>query len=158
MRVSRIAATLAAGAAALAVLAGRGMHVVAGPAGFAVVDGDTVHLAKESYRLLGIDAAEIHHAQCDAERRLGELTKHRLEALLESGAVSFFPDPPTKRDKYGRLLVRLIVNGEDAACVLIREGYARPWRGRREDWCTEISLGQQDDADPEACSSTASVR
>jgi endonuclease YncB( thermonuclease family) len=34
--------------------------------------------------------------------------------------------------------VRLFVNGEDAACVLIREGYARPWRDRREDWCVKI--------------------
>jgi endonuclease YncB( thermonuclease family) len=130
---------------------------VAGPAGFAVVDGDTVHLDQESYRLIGIDAAEIHRAQCDAERRLGELTKHRLEVLLESGAISFVPDPPSKRDKFGRLLVRLIVNGEDAACVLIREGYARPWRGRREDWCTDVSLAQQDDAEPEACAATSSV-
>src|SRR5262245_65702588 len=124
----------------------------------AVIDGDTFRIGAECYRLLGIDAAEIHRAQCDAERRLGELTKQRLETLLGSGAVSVFPDPPTKRDKYGRLLVRLLVNGEDVACVLIREGYARPWRGRREDWCTEISLSQQDDAEPEACTSTASVR
>jgi endonuclease YncB( thermonuclease family) len=141
MRADPIATTIAAVVATLAV-----------------IDGDTVHSDHERYRLLGIDAAEIHHAQCDAERRLGELTKHRLETLLESGSISFFPDPPTQRDKYGRLLVRLIVNGEDAACILIREGYARPWRGRREDWCTEISLGQQDDAEPEACTSTASVR
>jgi endonuclease YncB( thermonuclease family) len=34
--------------------------------------------------------------------------------------------------------VRLFVNGEDAACVLIKEGYARPWCGRREDWCVKI--------------------
>jgi endonuclease YncB( thermonuclease family) len=123
-----------------------------------VVDGDTLRRDKESYRLLGIDAADIHRAQCDAERRLGELTKHRLEALLQSGSISFFPDPPAKRDKYGRLLVRLLVNGEDAACVLIRGGYARPWRGRREDWCTELSLAQQDDAEPEACATTSSMR
>jgi hypothetical protein len=34
--------------------------------------------------------------------------------------------------------MRLIVNGEEAACILIKEGYARPWRGRREDWCVNI--------------------
>lgn len=127
-------------------------------AGFVVIDGDTVHRGDERYRLKDIDAAEIHHAQCDAERRLGELTKHRLAALLQSGPVAIDPDPPSKRDKYGRLLIHLLVNGEDVACVLIREGYARPWRGRREDWCTDVSLTQQDDAEPEACASTASVR
>jgi micrococcal nuclease len=125
--------------------------IAAAAVSFAVIDGDTVHLERERYRLLGIDAAEIHHAQCDAERRLGELTKHRLEALLRSGPVTIDPDPPSKRDKYGRLLVRFIVNGEDAACVLIREGYARPWRGRREDWCTEISLAKQSGSDPDVC-------
>ncbi len=56
-----------------------------------VVDGDTVYAGKERVRLLDIDAAEIHHAQCDAERRLGELTKHRLEQLLKSGHVEFRP-------------------------------------------------------------------
>jgi len=52
----------------------------------AVIDGDTVHMGAERYQLLGIDAAEIRHAQCDAERRLGVLTKKRLEALLGTGA------------------------------------------------------------------------
>ena len=140
MRAAPIATTIAAAAVSLAV-----------------IDGDTVHLETERYRLLGIDAAEIHHVQCDAERRLGESTKHRLEVLLQSGPVTIDPDPPRKRDKYGRLLVRLIVKGEDVACVLIREGYARPWRGRREDWCTDVSLAQQDDAEPEACAATSSV-
>ena len=44
----------------------------------------------------------------------------------------------TERDKYGRLLVHVMVNGEDVACVLIREGYARPWRGRRGNWCVKV--------------------
>jgi micrococcal nuclease len=103
-----------------------------------VIDGDTVHMGAERYRLLGIDAAEIRHAQCDAERRLGVLTKKRLEALIGTGAVELEPEHP-KRDKYGRLLVHLFVNGEDASCVLIREGYARPWVGRREDWCIKTA-------------------
>src|SRR5262245_4761871 len=88
MRVSRRVTTLAS---FLAVVTGGGINGFAGPASFAVVDGDTVHLDRESYRLLGIDAAEIHRAQCDAERRLGELTKHRLETLLKAGAVASFP-------------------------------------------------------------------
>ena len=110
--------------------------IAAAAVSLAVIDGDTVHL--ETERLLGIDEAEIHHAQCNAERRLGELTKHRLAVLLQSGPVTIDPDPPGKRDKYGRLLVRLIVKGEDVTCVLIREGYARPWRGRRENWCVKV--------------------
>src|SRR5262245_8133912 len=83
----------------------------------AVIDGDTFRIGAECYRLLGIDAAEIHRAQCDAERRLGELTKRRLEALSGSGDVDLRADRPGQSDRYGRLLVRLIVNGEDAACI-----------------------------------------
>jgi hypothetical protein len=63
---------------------------------------------------------------CDAERRLGELTKRRLEALAGSGQIDLRADRPGQRDRYGRLLVRLFVNGEDAACVLIREGMPAP--------------------------------
>ncbi len=111
---------------------------VAAVAALAVIDGDTVHVGAERYRLLGIDAAEIHRAECDAERRLGKLTKRRLETLLCSGPIELRPESRPKRDKFGRVLVHLLVNGEDAACVFIREGYARPWRGRREDWCVKI--------------------
>ena len=112
-------------------------------AAFVVIDGDTVHRADERYRLAGIDAAEIHHAQCEAERRLGVLTKRRLDDLLQSGPVTLYPNPPPKRDKYRRLLVPL-VNGEDVGCILIREGYARPWRGRREDWCVKTDFKRAD--------------
>jgi endonuclease YncB( thermonuclease family) len=121
----------------------------------AVIDGDTVHVGAERYRLLGIDAAEIHRAECDAERRLGELTRRRLEALLSSGPVELRPGSPQKRDKYGRLLVHLLVDGEDAACILIREGYARPWRGRREDWCIKVDPSSPDVAGQD-CAAVAS--
>jgi endonuclease YncB( thermonuclease family) len=103
-----------------------------------------VHRADERYRLAGIDAAEIHYAQCEAERRLGVLTKRRLDDLLRSGLVTIHPDPPAKRDKYRRLLVHLFVNGEDVGCILIREGYAQPWRGRREDWCVKTDFKRAD--------------
>ena len=105
MRVDPIAATLAAVSA------------------LAVIDGDTFRIGAERFRLLG---TEIHRAQCDAERRLGELTKRRLEALAGSGQIDLRADRPGQRDRYGRLLVRLFVNGEDAACVLI------------SDWCVNI--------------------
>jgi endonuclease YncB( thermonuclease family) len=49
-----------------------------------VIDGDTIRSDEERIRLEGIDAAEIGHAKCEAERRLGALAKHRLEQLLDS--------------------------------------------------------------------------
>ena len=152
-----LATTLAALAAGLPALAGDTIRADESPRLLKVIDGDTIHLGDEKFRLLGIDAAEIHHAQCDAERRLGALTKHRLEALLQTGPAEFKPNPPTERDRYGRLLTSLLVNGVDVGCILIREGYARPWRGHREDWCNESSLTKPTDKQPVDCTATSSI-
>ena len=62
---------------------------------------------------------------------------------------------PAKPDFYKRILARLLVDGVDAGYILIREGYARPWRGHREDWCNEDSLDEWGDRQPVDCSSTA---
>ncbi len=122
MRASPLITTLAAIGAALIV-----------------IDGDTIRSDEERIRLEGIDAAEIGHAKCEAERRLAVLAKHRLEQLLGAGDVDIrrnaHPKPP---DRYGRTLARVLVDGEDVACILIKEGYARPWTGRREDWCKSL--------------------
>jgi endonuclease YncB( thermonuclease family) len=131
--------------------------MIAVGAAWIVIDGDTIHTTGERYRLLDIDAREIHRAQCDAERRLGRLAKRRLGALLEAGPVALHPDPPTERDRYGRLLTHLIVNGEDVACVLIREGYAVPWTGRRANWCTKETLARFADALQVDCATTFST-
>lgn len=109
-------------------------------AGFAsaliVIDGDTIRLDGEPIRLEGIDAAEIHHAKCEAERRLAILARRRLEQLLNSGNPDIRRNEhPTPPDRYGRTLARVVVNGEDVGCILIKEGYVRPWTGRREEWC-----------------------
>ena len=105
----------------------------------------------------GFDAAEIHQARCDAERRLGELTKHRLEELIATGRVEIVPDEhPAEPDFYHRTLARLLINGVDVGCILMREGYAPPWRGHREDWCNEDSLSAWADQ-PLDCGSTALV-
>jgi len=131
--------------------------VAAIAASLAVIDGDTVHSDQERYRLLGIDAAEIPSRAMRRRAPLGRADQAEAGSADRSGPVAFSPDPPAQRDKYGRLLVHLLVNGEDAACILIKEGYARPWRGRREDWCTEISLVKSAGADEVDCASTSSI-
>jgi endonuclease YncB( thermonuclease family) len=108
-------------------------------AALTVIDGDTIRSEEEHIRLEGIDAAEIRHAKCEAERRLALLSKHRLEELLGSGSVDIRRNEhPRKPDRYGRTLAQVLVDGTDVGCVLIKEGYARPWRGRREDWCKSV--------------------
>jgi micrococcal nuclease len=148
MRVFLIVATLASLAAGLLVVTALHSDELLVPV---VIDGDTIRAEEEHIRLLGLDAAEIHHAQCEAERRLGVLAKHRLEQLLKTGPVEIRrADPPYRIDRYGRTLAHVLINGEDVACVLIREGYARPWRGRPEDWCKGLDLPTSAESEP-AC-------
>lgn len=101
-----------------------------------VIDGDTVVIGVETIRILNIDTPEIRHAQCDAERRLGLIAKRRLEVLLSAG------EPFVRRgdngrmtDKYGRTLAVLSVGNRDLGDILVAEGLARRWNGKRQPWC-----------------------
>jgi len=76
-----------------------------------VIDGDTVHVKnsfgeKESIRLLGVDAPEIHHTSPEKSECYGEMAREVLEDLLsDTTTLTVVPDPSQeKRDTYGRLL------------------------------------------------------
>lgn len=100
------------------------------------IDGDTIEISGETIRLLNIDTPEIRHAQCDAERRLGLVAKQRMQALLNAGPLTISRgDGGRMTDKYGRTLAVVAVDGEDIGTILIAEGLARPWAGRRMPWC-----------------------
>ncbi|WP_309085994.1 thermonuclease family protein [Chelativorans sp.] len=106
------------------------------------VDGDTFKCNGENMRLLGpgqpnksgIDTPEIGNAKCQAERFLGEQAKRRLDELLREDVTI---EDSGVRDRYRRPLVWVrMPNGEDVGEVLLREGYALPWRpGKRVSWC-----------------------
>jgi endonuclease YncB( thermonuclease family) len=99
-----------------------------------VVDGDTFWMAGVKIRIADIDTPETHPARCPEEARLGAAATQRLQALLNSGAVTLHPiDRDT--DRYGRKLRRVDVDGRGVGDTLIAEGLARPYRGRRMGWC-----------------------
>lgn len=103
-----------------------------------VIDGDTVRLGEETVRIANIDAPEIHQAKCDAERRLGKIAKARLETLLLSGEIAMRRGDPAShrmKDRHGRTLGTVSVDGRDVGVTLIGEQLARPWRGKRQPWC-----------------------
>lgn len=103
-----------------------------------VVDGDTVDLGSTRIRIANIDAPELRHAKCDAEKRLATVAKRRLEALLSGGTATVHPGDPTtgrKTDRYGRMLATISIGGRDVGEVLVAEGLARPWAGKRAPWC-----------------------
>ncbi len=102
---------------------------------FIVVDGDTIKAPYGvTYRLLGFDTPETHFAKCDAERELGLAAKQRLEQLLATSEVKVLENGKT--DRYGRSLANLTANGRDVGEILIGEGLARPYNGKkRAGWC-----------------------
>jgi endonuclease YncB( thermonuclease family) len=55
----------------LCTLAATFLALPTSAAALRAIDGDTVEVDGETIRILNIDAPEIRHAQCDAERRLG---------------------------------------------------------------------------------------
>ncbi|MCR5870173.1 thermonuclease family protein [Sphingomonas sp. J344] len=99
-----------------------------------VVDGDTFWIAGVKIRIADIDTPETHPARCPEEARLGAAATQRLQALLNSGAVTLHAiDRDT--DRYGRKLRLVEVDGRGVGDTLVAEGLARPYRGRRTGWC-----------------------
>ena len=50
-----------------------------------VLDGDTIRVAGETFRLVGFDAPETHRAQCPTERELGNRATFRLRQIVAAG-------------------------------------------------------------------------
>ncbi|MEH7826601.1 thermonuclease family protein [Gemmobacter denitrificans] len=103
----------------------------------AVLDGDTVHLicgtVTETARLHGYDAPETRDAACEAERALGKRATLRLRELVADAQPGI---ADLGRDKYGRRLIRLRLNGQDVADRMVAEGLATPYAGgKRINWC-----------------------
>jgi micrococcal nuclease len=100
-----------------------------------VWDGDSFLIGmkhgSERVRILGLDAAEIE-GKCSYEIQMAKKAKRRLSELANGQRVQVFRNG---KDKYGRTLARVLVNGNDVSQILINEGLARPWRGHREPWC-----------------------
>lgn len=99
-----------------------------------VVDGDTFYLNGEKVRIADIDAPETHDYRCASELALGDRATERLQALLNSGAVTM-TSIDRDRDVYGRLLRNVSVNGQDVGETLVSAGVARWYAGGRRPWC-----------------------
>ncbi|WP_179381291.1 thermonuclease family protein [Jannaschia marina] len=100
-----------------------------------VIDGDTVDMSGQRYRLVGFDTPETYHAQCDYELALGQEATRRVRELVASGRTVELSVLPGQ-DRYGRGFARLFVGGVDVGTILMSEGFARQYDGgRREGWC-----------------------
>lgn len=98
-----------------------------------VVDGDTAWIAGTKYRLEDIDTPEKGHlAECMQEGLQAIEATKRLAEILSTHR---FTIEPSGTDRYGRVLAKFMVGEASAGDMLVREGLARPWRGKTEDWC-----------------------
>jgi micrococcal nuclease len=114
----------AASAAAMEFCSGYARHSC-------VTDGDTFWFEGERIRLVDIDTPEPG-GRCVEERLLAARSAGRLAELLAGG----FAIERTGVDYWGRTLARVSIGGVSVGQLMIAEGLARPWKGRRErDWC-----------------------
>lgn len=84
-----------------------------------IMDGDTVETLNsarhtERVRITGIDAPERKQA-------FGTQARQRLTDLVGGRAVTVYWD---RRDRYGRTVGKITVDGRDVGLTMIREGYA----------------------------------
>lgn len=90
-----------------------------------------------SVRLEGIDAPELK-GRCPAERAMAADARTFLRGKIARAARIDLHHP--QRDKYFRLLARLIADGEDLSDSLVTAALARPYHGgAKQPWCPALS-------------------
>ena len=99
-----------------------------------VVDGDTIWLNGQNLRLQNYDTPEPYNDICggQAEVALAKRASARLLELLNSYP---FTVETGRKDRYGRVLATIRINGRDVGDILISEGLARRWPDGHEFWC-----------------------
>ena len=100
-----------------------------------VVDGDTIWFGGTKIRIADIDTPEISSPKCDYEYDLGIKARDRLRELLDNRAFSLRTIGGRDEDRYGRKLRVVVQHGRSVGDVLVEEGLARTWTGRRQPWC-----------------------
>ncbi|QKN14306.1 thermonuclease family protein [Sinorhizobium meliloti WSM1022] len=100
-----------------------------------VVDGDTLYVGGTKLRVADIDTPEISEPKCASEKALGERATERLIELVNAGPFEVSAWQGRDEDQYGRKLRVLIRDGRSLGDILVSEGLARTWSGRREPWC-----------------------
>jgi len=105
-----------------------------------VIDGDTIEVCnqerKESVRIAHLDAPESYRPACQKERILGLKAKEVAKRLFSSATKVEIN--PSSRDRYGRKIASVLVNGQDFATYMIDNGHAVRWTpNKKHDWCKE---------------------
>lgn len=100
-----------------------------------LIDGDTIIYRGERIRVSDINTPETYRASCAYEQSLGDRAKQRMLQLINAGPFEIVRTGLRDRDVYDRKLRELHRNGQSLGMILVSEGLAEPWTGRRRDWC-----------------------
>jgi micrococcal nuclease len=99
-----------------------------------VVDGDTFWHRGAKIRIADINTPETSHPGCAYEAGLGARATLRLTQLLNAGPFTL-EQQGRDVDRYGRQLRIVTRDGRSLGTVLVAEGLAETWTGRRRDLC-----------------------
>tara|TARA_B100000575_G_scaffold285989_1_gene282065 strand:+ start:773 stop:1195 length:423 start_codon:yes stop_codon:yes gene_type:complete len=87
-------------------------------------------------RLLELDTPEISKPKCEDEKRLGLLAKEFINELIRK-SVSIELKTDFKKDRYGRILSYLVIDGEDVSSQIINNNLGVLYeRNNKKDWCS----------------------
>lgn len=97
-----------------------------------VIDGDTIDVdckgKRERIRIIGVNTPETVHPLKPIEC-FGKEASNKMKGLLQDKKVIIKTGQGSgDRDKYGRLLRYVELNGEDVGAKMIREGFAFSYR------------------------------
>jgi micrococcal nuclease len=111
-----------------------------------VIDGDTVAFRADfmpaplkpelSIRVLGVDTPEKgHRASCDKEAKAAIAASEFTKKVVQDAKV--IQVEIKSHDKYGgRVLGDIIIDGKRLSTLLIENGHARPYDGKKKSsWC-----------------------
>ncbi|MCL5036074.1 MAG: thermonuclease family protein [Chloroflexi bacterium] len=87
-------------------------------------DGDTVQYEGITIRILGLDAPEIKHPQhgIPEDQPFGRAATELARAYIDNAkTVEYIP---AAKDKYGRTLAHVLIDGVPLAVLLVRQGLA----------------------------------
>lgn len=104
----------------------------------AVYDGDTFDVGNERFRPYNIDTPELgHRAHCQQEAVLAEQARAVAQEVFDAAATVTLTPTHNRRDPYGRVRVRVDVDGRDFAAIMQERGVAQAYLERPGwNWCT----------------------
>jgi micrococcal nuclease len=109
---------------------------IASPPYVRAIDGDTFDYDGRRIRIADSDTPEVN-GRCAYEAELAARATGRLDSLLNEGSFELHPTSDGRdEDTYGRKLRIVTWAGRSVGDMLVAEGVARTWSGRREPWCS----------------------